>query len=259
MHRRGMFAGALLLFLFTTQPAWPSPANWLESFQKQLAELAERSRQNQDPEQGLAKATRLLQRLLDEVAGGQQACVLFARVELLRAIFEAKLQRWEDALWDYAVALNLDPEVAKFSFSDYPELAERFLTQRKRLLDLKGELKDDKKTQSKEINSTLPRAPSSLTALRTTQPKYPKGALKDRRESTVILGLVVNEKGIPTDPLFWNENCDQAAFFVAATEAVRSWAYEPVIIDGPKAVFAHVTVRFSLEGPDRARDETAHQ
>jgi hypothetical protein len=60
-----MFAGALLLFLFTTQPAWASPANWLESFQKQLAELAERSRQNQDPEQGLAEATRLLQQLLD--------------------------------------------------------------------------------------------------------------------------------------------------------------------------------------------------
>jgi len=247
MQWRGMRVGALMLFLCSTnQPVWASPASWVESFQNELAALAERSHQNQDPQQGLAEARRLLQRLLHEVAGGQQACVLFARVELLRAIFEAKLQRWEDAAWDYAVALNLDPEVARFSFSEYPDLAAIFLAERDRWRSAfeqrrkrQGERKEPPKL------STACAAPKRLTD---KSPVYPKGARKDRRETSVHLEVVIGKDGAPLDPL-WESNCDLAPFFVAAAEAVRFWRWEPLPCegaDGPEELLNSITVNFAL-------------
>jgi hypothetical protein len=168
-------------------------------------------------------------------------------VELLRAIFEAKLQRWEDALWDYAVALNLEPELARFSFRDYPSIAPVFLAERECLLK---QAEERKQTKEECYDQPAPEEGSAreqqLKRISFRQPEYPKGARKDRRERKVSVVVTLDECGAPRD-LFWHQDCDNAPFYLAAAEAIRHWRYElPEEARQKKAALVCITLNFLL-------------
>jgi protein TonB len=76
------------------------------------------------------------------------------------------------------------------------------------------------------------------------EPQYPADALAAHRTGEVVLEVVVAEDGSVTsmrplsgDPLL----------ATAAADAVRSWRYEPYLVQGHPAEFqTDVTVKFSL-------------
>jgi hypothetical protein len=145
------------------------------------------------------------------------------------------------------VALNLDPEVAKFSFSDYPELAPRFRAERDRIV---SNFENHRKSETKHASTEPERTTicASPKRIASKEPVYPEGARKDRRETSVRFEIVIGKTGAPGEP-FWESDCDLAPFFVAAAEAVRSWRWEPIVCDaegGPANVLNTIEVKFEL-------------
>jgi TonB family protein len=76
-------------------------------------------------------------------------------------------------------------------------------------------------------------------------PRYPDDALQAKVQGVVVLDVVVDANGVPTDL--------QVAKSVpmldaAAIDAVKQWRYEPTLLNGaPVPVAMSVTVNFSLE------------
>ena len=82
------------------------------------------------------------------------------------------------------------------------------------------------------------------------EPVYPESARDDGIEGVVILEATTDEYGrvIRTKILRSIPALDQAA-----TDAVKQWVYEPMIIDGePRGVIFTVTCTFKLDEPVRA-------
>ena len=83
------------------------------------------------------------------------------------------------------------------------------------------------------------------TKLVNVAPRYPDDALKAKVQGAVVLDVVLDADGVPTDV--------QVAQGVpmldaAAIEAVRQWRYEPTLMNGvPVPIAMTVTVNFTLE------------
>ncbi len=84
-------------------------------------------------------------------------------------------------------------------------------------------------------------------ALHRPLPEYPELARRARVEGTVLLEAVIDRLGNVTDVRIVRDlrlGCGEAA-----REAVRSWKYEPAILNGRTvSVILTVTVRFELRG-----------
>lgn len=77
-------------------------------------------------------------------------------------------------------------------------------------------------------------------------PSYPVEAKKEKREGTVVLALVVTEKGLPEDVRVAKSaavDLDESAM-----AAVRQWKYEPALKDGkPVKVKIQIEINYSLK------------
>ncbi|MFN3414478.1 MAG: hypothetical protein ACK42L_10510, partial [Thermoanaerobaculum sp.] len=126
-----VFLAILISLLCSHGPAFAEDPNaWFSRYRNDLQELAALSREPGKAEDGLSRAQSFIRRLMAQEAGEGPQCLVYARVLLLKAIFEAQLDRWDEAVWDYQVAANLDPAVAEFQFADYPNFASRFFQAR---------------------------------------------------------------------------------------------------------------------------------
>lgn len=117
--------------------------------------------------------------------------------------FEAQLDRWEEAFWDYQLAVNLDPTLVEFEFSEYPNLASRFLQARE---------------EHEEVRSAIARHGGGLVVVRPklatpaptvkfkkakhADPHFPAACRKAQLAASVELYIVINESGIPRTPVF---------------------------------------------------------
>jgi protein TonB len=75
-------------------------------------------------------------------------------------------------------------------------------------------------------------------------PLYPESAKSARLQGTVVLDVMISEKGkVESLKLVSGE----PALAKAATKAVRKWRYQPALINGkPAAVPTQVTLKFAL-------------
>jgi TonB family protein len=78
------------------------------------------------------------------------------------------------------------------------------------------------------------------------EPAYPPEARKSHTEGSVVLKIVIDEKGKVTSPRIGtssgNQDLDQAAL-----DAVSAWSFKPATLEGrPVAVQYTLTIRFSL-------------
>jgi TonB family protein len=81
--------------------------------------------------------------------------------------------------------------------------------------------------------------------LKTVEPVYPEEARKEGIEGSVILEATTDVKGHVEKVKILRSI---PALDQAATDAVKQWVYEPMIINGePKPVVFTVTVRFALD------------
>jgi protein TonB len=76
-------------------------------------------------------------------------------------------------------------------------------------------------------------------------PRYPDDALQAKVQGEVVLDLVVDAQGVPTEV---QVSKGVPMLDAAAIEAVRQWRYEPTLLNGvPVPVAMTVTVTFSLD------------
>lgn len=200
-----------------------------------------------NPEYGKRTSEALLQELLESLRPNDKACEVFARVFLLKAVFEAQLGQLGDAEWDFFMALSLYPPFSQSRFSGFPKASEPFSQW----------AKDWEKRERQEDEDAKRRVAGGGAELRTTvcsplekkqqvTPQYPEAVRWSRLSGTVELSIVIDKNGVPRRPYF-NFNCYMAAFFVAAAEGVRQWRYEPVVCEGaPADVFERINVNFHL-------------
>jgi len=81
--------------------------------------------------------------------------------------------------------------------------------------------------------------------VRSVSPVYPESAKRANIQGSVLLDVTIAEDGqvVGVDVLEGNEQ-----LAVAAAEAVKLWAYEPIVIDGsPAAVVTTIDVHFELQ------------
>ena len=77
-----------------------------------------------------------------------------------------------------------------------------------------------------------------------TLPAYPQLARQARTEGDVILQVIIDKAGNVSDPKVVS---GPAVLRQSALDAVRTWKYEPTMLDGlPMSVQMLVTVRFRL-------------
>jgi protein TonB len=87
---------------------------------------------------------------------------------------------------------------------------------------------------------------STLSLLKSVQPKYPRKALRDKAEGWVELDFTVSEAGFVKD-LAMHAASNPGVFDDAATKAVAQWRFQPVLRGGkPAAVRTRVRIRFTL-------------
>jgi protein TonB len=84
------------------------------------------------------------------------------------------------------------------------------------------------------------------TVLRKVDPDYPKEALKDSLEGSVMVKVRVNESGRVTYAKI--ETTDNVIFNDAALKAARKWIFTPAILNGkPARTWISIPFHFSLK------------
>ncbi|AKC87848.1 energy transducer TonB [Pseudoxanthomonas suwonensis] len=94
------------------------------------------------------------------------------------------------------------------------------------------------RTEQPRPAAVADRAPLPLAG--NPMPEYPRAALRAGNESSVLLRIAIDERGIPTDVQVVERSGNRdRAFDRAAIEAARQWRFEPAMRGG-KAVPATV-------------------
>ena len=79
----------------------------------------------------------------------------------------------------------------------------------------------------------------------TVPPRYPEDALQAKVQGAVVLDVVLDAAGVPTDV---QVSQGVPMLDAAAIEAVRQWRYEPTLLNGvPVPIAMTVTVNFTLD------------
>lgn len=201
-----------------------------------------------DPQYGKRTAASLVQELLESLHPNENACEVFARVFLLKAVFEAQLGEMEDAEWDFFMALSLNPALSLSSFSGFPKASDSFSQwlkdwkEREKIEDEAAERRaagEPEEPQRQGCTRPLKKEPAVAAA-------YPEAVRWSRLSGSVVLSVVIDRNGTPRRPYF-NFNCYMASFFVAAAEAARQWRYEPAVCNGvAESVYGRISFSFHL-------------
>ena len=84
-------------------------------------------------------------------------------------------------------------------------------------------------------------------SVRIKNPEYPRTAMKERRQGTIQLEVVVGKDGTVQKVRVLEPAAERADLEQAAVDAVKQWVYEPWLKDGkPCPVIFNVKVSFAL-------------
>jgi protein TonB len=89
---------------------------------------------------------------------------------------------------------------------------------------------------------------TGLTPRHRVDPLYPDFARRARIQGTVVLMMIVNERGVPMQVRALDGH---PALQEAALQAARQWRFEPARLDGlPVAASFRLTLNFRLRVPN---------
>ncbi len=181
------------------------------------------------------ESSRLLQTMTDRIVEGDGAFPLMAAASILRAVAESGRGNSQDARWDLHLAQAFRAEVGNFDFSRYGEIGASLAgtDPARRRSDLKRwddvDVKPPKKT--KMVNPEFPDAMSAACL-----------------EGIVIMSMIVDTNGVPSDPHVMHSDGGPVMAY-AALEAIRQWRFKPARYDGiPVDIFSVLTTSFRREG-----------
>ena len=84
---------------------------------------------------------------------------------------------------------------------------------------------------------------SAPVPIRRAEPEYTEEARNAKIEGSVLIKCVIDENGIPTDPIV--ERSLEKGLDEKAVEAVKKWRFKPGLKDG-KPVPAHVSIQINF-------------
>lgn len=121
-----------------------------------------------------------------------------------------------------------------------------------------GAQADEKvKQQAQTSTSTTPpsRAVTSLKKpnIRTHPPKYPPSAIRERKQGTVLVKIVIDTEGVPEE-ITVERSSGHQELDESAIEAAKSWRFDPLVKDGkPERQIIIMPITFNL-GTDDATE-----
>lgn len=240
---------ALALVALTLAPAASAKTQKQERASARVGESAQEHLQRieahllaQEWKPAVASSTVLLRDFAAKVSGGEAAGPLLGMALMMRAVAESALDKKEDALWHWHSAVALFPGIVDADLTKYGPASKLLL---------------DNKPAQRPAEPT----PEALAALGVTEPSgevtpprklharppaYPKGLLLSCLEGRVVIEVIVERNGLPSEPRIVDAPGGPLAAQVAL-EAMRGWRFKPATLAGePVRVYYTLTVNFSI-------------
>lgn len=170
---------------------------------------------------------RIISEMVEQLGGGEADNQLFATALTYKAMAAGGQGSVDEALWDWYVAQDISPAVAKFDFTGFGTAGD--------LLKYHPMAAADAVTGG---------APSQV--LQRVVPKFPTGASRFGIFGDLIVQVVVDPSGAPTLPRIIHPLPAATLSFVAL-DALRQWRFQPATHNGqPVASVFNLTVHYKL-------------
>src|SRR5688572_525881 len=184
-------------------------------------------------DQSLRITNRIISEMVDLLGPGDGSMQSFGIVLTHRALANAGLGRYDDALWYWHIVLGLYPRLATADLSAYGA-AGKFLKDN----PLPPQTEPQPPQNDPDITPPVP--------VRTRKPRFPPGAQAFEVEGHLIVDVVITPGGTVTYPRILKSLPAPTLSYVAL-EALRKWRFEPARKNGePIASIFNLTVDYKL-------------
>jgi hypothetical protein len=217
-------------------------AAWNQGFEETERLLAEGRWQP-----ALERADALAAEMTHQIVTGDGAAVLLGKVSRLRALAYAGLGAKREALWDWAVARQLAPELDGDPLDGYGEAGRLLKAGQADPLLLLGDGAGDAKPACENV--TPPRK------VHAPNPEFPEAQRGHPERSPVqlIVQTIVDRQGVPQSPRILKMT-GEPVFVLASLAALREWRFEPARCKGePVETYYNLALSFSTEKEERGR------
>lgn len=225
----------LLSLVFTISAAAGDPVS--ESWQKKTRQSIELLKRG-DYNASLKISTGVVKDMVYRLGPGTTETQSFAIALTHKALGLAGLERKDEALWNWHIALNLYPGLAKTDLSPYGEPG--------RFLLANTELRKSESIQRLAGGKPLTADMTAPVVKKRVNPTYPEAALNFRVSGLTVIEVLIDRNGNVASPLVL-KSLPAPTVTYAALEALRQWKFEPGRIKGePVDVVFNVTLNFKL-------------
>ncbi len=174
---------------------------------------------------------KLINSMMDHLNRGDRAVYTFALTVAYRAVAEAGLQKYDEADWYWHVARSLYP---RFDLSPYGK-AGAWLAERT-------------KETIEGVDAPLTTIQQPV-CLNRRDPKYPVGAVIGGVAEPIKVRVLIDRDGSVRHPSLVSPTAAPTLVY-AATEAVKSWRFQPASVDGKACPMEfELTVNFAAPAP----------
>lgn len=227
---------ALLALLFSTSIAGAAdPVS--ESWQKRTRENIERLKRR-DYQPALKVANGVVSDMVARLGPGTVETQSFGIALTHKALALAGLGRKDEALWNWHIALNLYPGLAKTDLSPYGEPGKFLLAN--------AELRKRDDVRRLAEGQPLPTNVTAPVLKKRVNPQYPEAAHAFGISGVTVVEVLVDREGTIRSPLVL-KSLPAPTITYAALEAVRQWKFEPGRLDGqPVPTVFNVSINFKL-------------
>lgn len=178
---------------------------------------------------------RLIKDMEEMLGPGDAGAQVFGTVVTHKALAEAGLGKYDDALWYWHTALALFPRLVEADLSTFGE-AGKYLKEHP-----PGAVRERSPGQS------MPMPAKGITApkiIKKVEPVYPEGANTFDVGGLLIVAVIIDKEGRVTTPHVLRA-LPAPTLSYAALEAVHQWRFEPGRIDGEAVpVVFNLTVNY---------------
>lgn len=217
-------------------------AAWNQGFEETERLLAEGRWQP-----ALDKADALAAEMTHQIITGEGAAALLGKVSRLRALAYAGLGRERDALWDWAVARQLAPELEADPLDGYGKAGRLLKAGQADPLLLLGDGAGDAKPACEKVTP-----PRKVHAPNPAFPEAQRGH-PERPPVQLIVQTIIDQQGVPQSPRILKMT-GEPVFVLASLAALREWRFEPARCKGePIETYYNLALNFSTEKEERGR------
>ena len=172
---------------------------------------------------------------MEEMLGpGDAGAQIFGTVVTHKALAEAGLGNYDDALWYWHTALALFPRLAEADLSSFGE-AGKYLTEHPPGLP---------KAIPAAVPGPVDKGVTPPRIRKQVAPVYPRGARSFGEGGTLVVEVVIDKNGRVGSPRV-RQALPAATLSFAALEAVKEWRFEPGRLNGePVEVLFNLTVNY---------------